>query len=396
MSILKKAFTIFVLFVVIAGAGGAAWYFDFFGLFESNTATEQKKENQAANPVDTTPKKVQIAATGDIMMHDWQIIGGKQEDGTYDFSHFFPKIKPYLSKADVAIGNFEFTLRGKEPYKGYPLFNAPDSVVDALKDAGMDMVSTANNHSMDGGVEGVKRTYRVLNEKGILTNGTAPSKEERKPTIFEKNGIKIAFISYTEMTNGIPVPKSYLVNQIKKLKQLKEDIATAKEQGAEFIMVALHFGEEYLRSPNEYQRKVAKEVLESGADVIIGNHPHVLQRMEKVNMDGKDKLIIYSLGNFISYQVKEHTDESAIVYFDIVKDSSGKVQVGDVSFLPILTYKKRYHVEVVPMTSEEKPDEFDDLDITKKKWRTSYKNIVEVLNRKQEFPLYSAEKASGS
>ncbi|SFJ50751.1 CapA family protein [Thermoflavimicrobium dichotomicum] len=361
-----------------------AWFFDFFGLFQ----TKPVKQEPKTSPKQTGPSRVQIAAFGDIMMHDWQIKDGEKEDGSYDFHQFFTKIKPYLTSPDLAVGNLEFTLRGKKPYTGYPHFNAPDEIVDALKDAGVDVVSTANNHAMDTGAAGVKRTYKVVNEKGIKTAGTAPSAEQRKPTIVEKNGIRFAFLAYTETTNGIPVPEDYLVNRID-LKQIRKDIQEAKKQGAEFVAVSLHFGEEYQRKPNEYQRKVANQVLKDGADVILGNHPHVLQRVEKVKMDGKEKLIIYSMGNFISYQVKEHTDESAIIYFDVVKDPAAKkVQITHVSFLPIYTYKKGYHVEVVPMPSET-PASLDGYEgLTEKKWKNAYENIVEVINEKQNFPIY--------
>jgi poly-gamma-glutamate synthesis protein (capsule biosynthesis protein) len=372
-----------ILVIIILSLG--AWFFDF-GLLSDNESTDIKAKDQ---PIQATPTKATIAATGDIMMHDWQIKGGKKKDGTYNFDHFFKSIKPYLTEPDIAIGNFEFTLLGKEPYMGYPHFNSPDEIADAIKASGFDVVSTANNHSIDTGVPGVKRTYRVLNEKGIKTAGTAPSPGKRKPAFVEKNGIKFAFLSYTEMTNGIPVPKNYLVNRIK-LEQIKKDIEDAKKQGADFVAVSLHFGEEYQKQPNEYQKKVAKQVLKDGADAILGNHPHVLQRVEKVNVDGKEKLIIYSMGNFMSYQVQPHTDESAIIYFDVVKDPvKNQVKIENVSFLPILTYKKGYYVEVVPLPSDQ-PESLENWPgITKTKWKTSYQNIVDVITSKQKFPIYT-------
>lgn len=364
--------------------------FDIFDFTDDPNRQEKREKPQ--------PSIVKIAAFGDIMMHGPQIKSGAKLDGGYDFNSFFQEVKPYLTSVDLAIGNFETTLAGPEKgYKGYPQFNAPDQIVDALKNTGVDIVSTANNHSMDTGVQGVKRTYKTLKQNGILPVGTAPSPEKRVPTIVKKNGITFAFLAYTEHTNGLPVPEdqSYLVNRIDS-KQIAEDIKKSKALGAEFVIVSLHFGMEYQRTPNEKQIQVAHQTLQDGADVVLGSHPHVLQRMEKVKVQGKDKLIIYSMGNFISNQFMPYTDEGVILYFNVLKDpNTQKVQLRDVSYLPTMVHKypkagKQKYV-VLPMESETPKTKNNYPGLSLEKWKQAFSNTVQLMKEKGSFPVYSTQ-----
>lgn len=345
-------------------------------------------------PHKDSPEKessLRVAAFGDIMMHSPQLTAGIKNDGSYDFHSFFKEISPYLQSADVTIGNLELTLKGQKPYQGYPMFNAPDAIVDAIKDAGVDVVSTANNHAMDTGVQGVKRTYRVVNQAGILTTGTAPSANERTAAIVEKKGIKIAFLAYTEATNGIPVPAPYLVNRIDP-QRIKQDIAAARKQGADYVFASLHFGYEYHRQPNEYQKRVAYQALKDGADAILGSHPHVVQPMEKVMVDGKEKFIIYSMGNFVSNQTDPYTDEGIILYIDIVK--KGKyTRLKDVSFLPTYVHKYRQHGKrqyvILPLENAlpQKVPAYPGL--TRNKLIQSYRHTWDLITQKDAFPVFS-------
>lgn len=348
-------------------------------------------------------ESVKIAVFGDIMMHGPQIKAGQNGDN-YDFTHFFTDIKPYLESADLAIGNLELTMVGPSvPYNGYPTFNSPDEIVDALLKSGVDAVSTANNHSMDQKENGVLRTREILEKKGLKGFGTARSQEERDtPLIIEKNGVKMAFLAYTQHTNGIPVPeaKSYLVNRIDP-QLIEQDIKKAKEKGAEFISVSLHWGDEYQREPNQFQKETAMKVLEAGADVIVGSHPHVVQPMEKVKVDGKDKLIIYSLGNFISNQTpaavhSDHVQEGLIVYYDIERDPSTKeVLLKDVSFLPTYAHiyekdgKRQYTVLPLDKEVPEKLPNYPQL--TESVWRKAYTNTYNHIAPEEAFPVFSLE-----
>lgn len=388
-----KRFFAFLTAVVIVTA--LVVFFPFGKVFspQSNgdlpTSLEKEEEK---------PKKLQIAAFGDIMMHTPQIKAGSLGGDKYDFRSFFQEVKPYINQADLAIGNFEMTLAGSsKPYSGFPQFNAPDQIVDALKDSGVDVVSTANNHSMDTGEKGVIRTHQVVNEGGIQTAGTAPTAEQRKPLIVEKNGIKVAFLAYTEHTNGLPVPKNkpYLVDLIGDTTQIAKDIEQAKQDGAELVCVSLHWGDEYSRKPHPRQKTIANKIFKAGADVIFGSHPHVLQPMEKMNVDGKEKYIIYSMGNFVSNQSDPHTDEGIIVYVDVEKDpKTNHVQLKEFSYLPTFvhkyTAKGKLQYVIVPVPSQEAAtNQLDYPGIKQAKWKTVWSNTVPHMSSIDSIPTYA-------
>lgn len=349
-------------------------------LFSSTNIMPKAEENTQV---------VRIAATGDIMLHSPQIASGRQRDGSYDFSAFFKEIKPYFSSADLSIANLEVSFGGKEPYSGYPRFNSPDQLVDAVRDGGINIVSTANNHAMDMGAVGLKRTYQIVNEKGIKTVGTAPSTQDRKATVVTKKGIKIAFLAYTESTNGFPIPKPYLLNKIDPA-QIDKDIKEVQAQGVDFVVVSLHFGKEYQRVPNEYQRKIAQHVFESGADVILGSHPHVIQPMKKLKINGKERFIIYSMGNFISNQTDPYTDEGIIVYLDVEK-KKGETTLKNISYLPTLCHRYRSNGKskyvVVPIEKRLPTALPLYPGITHKKWTQTYDHTHQ-LTSSELFPVF--------
>ncbi|SHE38209.1 poly-gamma-glutamate synthesis protein (capsule biosynthesis protein) [Seinonella peptonophila] len=381
----KKFLYVLILGIIIAGVG----YFSYSFFFQKDkvVSTDHEKIKKIEEP------EVTFAAFGDTMMHEPQIKDGKTATG-YNFNHVFKEVKSYLSKPDIAIGNFEMTLAGpSKPYNGYPLFNAPDQIVDALLNSGVDVMSTANNHAIDTGAAGLKRTYQQLSKKGLLPVGTASKQEEQKPTIVEKNNIKIGFLAYTEHTNGNPVPQKFLVNKIQS-QQIAKDIKQAKTMGAKFVVVSLHFGVEYQRQPNEFQQKVAHQALKDGADVILGSHPHVLQPMEKVMVNGKQKLIIYSMGNFISNQSDTHTDEGIILFFKAKKDAKRGILLQDISYLPTMAYKytkggkKRY--VVIPEDSPE-PKQLGYPGLQSAKWKSVWNNTTKLMKQKGDFPTFAPQ-----
>ena len=318
-------------------------------LFEPVPTEKDKGQHEQVTepePAPTPPTTVTLAAAGDIMMHSTQIKAARQSDGSYDFHDVFADIRPYLQAADLGFANLETTFGGNEPYSGYPMFNAPDEVADALQEAGFDLIQTANNHTMDTRAEGAVRTYNVLKERGMEPVGTAPSSADRKPVLIEKNDITLAFLAYTYGTNGIPVPEDqpYLVNLIDE-DMIEQDILAAKADGAEFIVVGLHFGNEYQREPTEAQRELVTRIFEMGADVILGGHPHVLQPMEHMEIGGEDKFVIYSLGNLVSNQFSytvsnPYVNKGIILYLDIVKDYEQEtVTLKDVRYLPTVVHR---------------------------------------------------------
>lgn len=324
-------------------------------------------------PVEEAPqpysKEAKLIAVGDIMMHSPQIPAGYDpETKTYNYDAFFSEVKSILSSGDWVLGNLETPLAGEEAgYSGYPQFNAPAELADALKNAGFNVLTTANNHALDRREKGVQATLANLHIRDLLTKGTAASREEAdQPLFLEKNEIKMAILAYTYGTNGIPIPdgKDYLVSLIDEPTMVK-DIAAAREQGADVITIALHFGNEYQRQPNEYQQELARRLIQAGGDVILGSHPHVVQPYEFVEVEAEDGtqrkgIVIYSLGNFISNQdrssTNKPTDIGVILSLNIRKHfPEGGIELLEVKTMP--TYVHRYYSKgkrnyrVLPMES---------------------------------------------
>lgn len=303
--------------------------------------TEKTYTVTAGTPVATT-KTAKLAVVGDIMVHDYQYNEAYDPaTGEYDFMHNFQDVKQYFEGNDLVIGNLELTFGGPDkPYSSFPCFNTPDSFLDAVKDAGFDLLTTANNHSMDTGKAGVIRTLDQLDEYGIAHVGTYRSQEERDTICYrDVNGICFAFLSYTYGTNGIPVPDSYLVNLIDDT-QMLADIREAREH-ADVVVVLPHMGNEYETEPREIFVEWADAMFAAGADIVLASHPHVLQRMEYRKVDHGDGVhdgfIIYSLGNFISSQTTPPRNASIILHLTVEQTADAPANVTEVSFVPIWT-----------------------------------------------------------
>lgn len=277
-------------------------------LFLQSTALVQAQS-------DTT--QVTFTFIGDVMGHDSQINAAYQKKSdSYDYSSYFKHLKPTISEADFTIANLEVTL-GMRPYKGYPQFSSPPALASSLKDTGIDALVTANNHSCDRGKEGIIRTIDILDSLEIPHTGTyknAGDQSKNSPMILEKNGIRVALINYTYGTNGLPAPAPTIVDRIDH-EQIAKDIKKAQKSYVDQIIVFTHWGLEYQSNPNEKQIDLYKFCIENGADIVIGSHPHVIQRIEKHN----DSFIAYSLGNFVSNQRKRKTDGGLLANFTISK-----------------------------------------------------------------------------
>lgn len=260
---------------------------------------------------------------GDIMGHISQIKSAEQNDGvTYDYTSCFDYIRGYISSADIAIANLEVTLAGP-PYTGYPRFSSPDSLASACKDSGIDVLVTANNHSADLGKPGIERTIKVLDSLNIPHTGTFLSnsdREKKTPLIIEKNSFRIALLNYTSETNGIPVPKPFKVNIIN-TGRIKADIAKARSAGADSIILFFHWGVEKQNEPDTEQIDLAGICFDAGADIIIGSHPHVLQKSVWENRPGRNKFVAYSLGNFIANQKAPKTDGGQMIQLTLLKNN---------------------------------------------------------------------------
>lgn len=293
---------------------------------------------------------------GDVMGHTPQIQSAYDgATGRYDYTDVFSEFKGLLSSADYCVANLEVTLGG-EPFTGYPQFSSPDELVDGLMDAGVNVLVTANNHSVDRGGQGIQRTIDVLASKNLLFTGTfldSADKASRNPLVLSKNGLRFALLNYTYGTNGIPVPSPYLVNMIDTV-SMANDIARANALGVDDIVVFIHWGNEYERLPNMQQKRLADWMHGKGVRVIIGSHPHVVQPAELHHSENDYRLVVYSLGNFVSNQRRRYCDGGMVALLDL-KKQNGKVEVVSAGYIPVWvdTYfsngKRKYKVFPVGM-----------------------------------------------
>jgi poly-gamma-glutamate capsule biosynthesis protein CapA/YwtB (metallophosphatase superfamily) len=325
-----------------------------------------------------TKQSLRFAAVGDIMVHSTQLTSAyNSKCKCYNFKPVFKYVKELLSSPDLAFGNLETTLPGDSKlFAGYPQFGAPDELAVALKDVGFDILTTSNNHSVDTGRVGIDHTIDTLDNLGILHLGTYKSVEEfNKNRIFQitKNGIKMVFLSYSYSTNGIAIPKEKIVNLIEK-ERIREDIELARKLNPDLVIVAYHFGTEYARFPDKFQKEMVDFAFFEGADIVLGGHPHVLQPYEiswKEDKFGerKQRMVIYSLGNFVSGQIKRYTNGGMIFNFTLTKNfESGKsvISIQDIEFIPVFVYvsndKTGFHYNVLPVDRFLKNDQ--DLKLT--------------------------------
>lgn len=271
------------------------------------------------------------------------------ETDTYDFSYMFKYVEKYFQNSTVSIGNLESPMAGPEKgYSGYPTFNAPEHLAIDLKELGVDIMTTSNNHSLDKGFSCLCSTLDFLDNAEIAHVGTSRTEEEQNTILFtDLNGIKTAFLSYTYGTNGIPVPedKQFCVNLIDEDLILKQ-INQAKDEGAELIVASMHWGVEYQTTQNSEQDRLAEFLIKNDVKIILGSHPHVLQPMKMLKVctdDGTEKegLVIFSQGNFFSNQTDVNTRNTALFNIEIKKNGeTNEVTVESVSYVPIYVNRK--------------------------------------------------------
>jgi len=281
--------------------------------------------------------KVSMITAGDVLIHGTVYKDALVSGDTYDFTKMFTSIKEMVKDYDLKFYNQETIIGGKElGLSTYPRFNSPEEIVDAMLDMGFNMVSLANNHTLDKGTKGVLNSIDYWSEKDALTSGSYKSIEDRNSiNIKEKNGIKYTLLSYTTTTNGLVPKYDYLVNVYDEEK-VKEDIERIKPY-TDVIMVSMHWGEEYNSNPSSRQKQIAKYLSSLGVNVIIGTHPHVIQPIEFID----DTLVIYSLGNFISAQIGIDRLVGMMVSYDIVKDKD-IIRIENVKADLIYTYYKNF------------------------------------------------------
>lgn len=301
--------------------------------------------NSNAEPSDTT---FTLTALGDIMCHNTQYLDAyNSSTDSYNFSYVFDDISYYIQNSNIAIANLETSFAGEDNgYSNYPRFNTPDSLAYNLKKLGLDVIATANSHSLDYGFEGLSRTLDVLDSADISHVGTNKTQEDQDNVLIKYvKGIKLAFVNYTCNTTNLAIPsdKGFCVNASDK-DLIKKQIDKAKSQNADIIIAYMNWGNEYTTSVNSIQTELSDFLFKNGVDIILGSHPHVLQKMEKKTVtleDGssKDGFIIYSLGNFISDQNLKDTRTSIILTLTITKHTTGNISIDKVNYVPIYMYE---------------------------------------------------------
>ncbi|EXJ22950.1 Capsule biosynthesis protein capA [Alkalibacterium sp. AK22] len=351
---------------------------------QSTGEDEARETDDSAEEVTEEPEEtftdIRISAVGDVMGHMSQIISAYDaESDSYDFTPVFADVKPYIEEADLAIANLETTLAGSaRTYAGYPAFNTPDAIIDALDFAGFDTLITTNNHSLDTGPDGLRRTVEVIEDRGLEPVGTYAEEPASRVHLKNVEGIEIAVLAYTEHLNGLEASYSAeqldaMVNVISE-ERILADIAEAKEAEPDLILTYMHWGQEYTREPNDFQNQWAEFLTKEGVDIIIGSHPHVIHETTLLEVDGNETVVAYSLGNFVSNQRRETlgagyepTEDGVILNIDIQKnDQTGETSVTQVDYTPTWVYRNRYSGDanytyrILPVESALESGEFNE------------------------------------
>ena len=360
-----------------------------------------------------------VAAQGDLLMHATFFQKKynpvcRTGEGEYDFSSIFRYVSGYVKAADYAAVNLETTLGGDGfPYQGNPTFNCPDAILEAAKEAGYDLLLTANNHSYDTLMTGINRTVEKTKEAGLDTLGTRLSQVEERFLVKEINGISIGMVCYTytmtmsggkpRLNDNAPVEKPEQINYFsysnleKFYTEAEELLAAMKLQGAEATMFYIHWGTEYETTENKTQKQMAQKLCDLGYDVIVGGHPHVVQPVELLESSvdaGHKTVCIYSLGNAVSNQRRElmrlktgHTEDGAMFTVTFEKTADGAVRVADCNVLPTWVHlyenaegKKEYNILPLDGQMQEQWQTLFDLDgDTVQKLRNSYDRTMEIV-----------------
>jgi poly-gamma-glutamate synthesis protein (capsule biosynthesis protein) len=295
-----------------------------------------------AGEENTSPaSEVTLLAVGDNLIHIEVVQSGKQENGTLNYDYLYSNLKEQITAADIAVVNQETIFGGEDfAYSGYPNFNSPTEIGDALIDAGFDVVLHATNHTMDKGLRGVKNTFAYWKSKPEIRVLGINETEEASDniTVIEKNGIKLAMLNYTYSLNGYSLPKDrpYLVNLLNK-KKMARDIAKAEET-ADLTVVFPHWGSEYVYTATPMQKDLTEFFYENGVDLVIGSHPHVIEPVEWIATNKDHRMLVYySLGNFMSYQKEAPRMLGAMAEVTINKDENG-AYISNAAITPIVTH----------------------------------------------------------
>lgn len=338
---------------------------------ESNVMGQETRSNENREVVEKSPEiqkpkdpvqyTASISAIGDILAHNSVYEDAQTGPNEYDFTKMFAKVKPFIESADITVANSESIIGGKEiGLSSYPQFNSPYELGDALKEAGIDVVNLANNHTLDRGEQAILNATNHWEELGIPYVGASTSVEESEiiKTVMVNN-ITFSFLGYTYGTNGLVVPtgKEYLVNYIDEEK-IADDIERAKEL-SDVVVLNIHIGEEYVREFNDYQDRIAQLAADHGAHIVFAHHPHVLQPAKwYVGVNGNKTFVIHSLGNFLAAQDQLYCrigallqlDVTKTIVYDIIGNEITSIEISNPRILPTYTsFHDWRNYEIIPM-----------------------------------------------
>lgn len=297
--------------------------------------------------------QVSFIAVGDNIIHE-KVFTFAKENNTYNFKPCYKHLKKYISNHDLAYINQETLIAGDQyGIKGYPNFNSPEALINDLQDTGFNMVSGATNHSLDLGKDALLSSVKIWKQHPkILFSGLYENQDDRQTIrVIEKNGLRFSFLSYTfgvnETSNYQTIQAQlkaspYLLGQLDK-NQIKEDIKSAKKQ-SDVIIVAVHWGKENNISLSPLQKEYAQYFANLGVDVVIGNHPHLIQPIEKI----KNTLIIYSLGNFLSTMKGVYNQLEGMISFNFIKKKK-KVTIENITYIPLINHYNDDIVTIYPL-----------------------------------------------
>ena len=286
------------------------------------TGAVPRRRQEPLSDVSKPPVQLRLLFAGDVMQHQPQVAAARTTDG-FDYAPVFGALRPRFDSADWVVVNLETTLTRTEPYTGYPRFRSPVALVDALRDAGVDVAVMANNHCCDGDADGIRTTVEKLDSCNILRTGVFTDATDRTmhhPLWLVRRNIPIALLNYTYSTNGLPVPHGIGVNFIDTA-VMAADVAEARVRGAKCVAVCIHWGIEYERQPNAEQRAIVRSLRRAGADLIIGSHPHVVQPYEADSAHA----VFYSLGNFVSNQRRRYCDGGLLADITLTLHPDGHI-----------------------------------------------------------------------
>lgn len=302
------------------------------------------------------PASVHFRAVGDVMSHKLQLTHAKQKDGSYNYDSQFELVKDALSKADYTIANLELSIAVNNEYSSYPRFRTPESILDTLKDCGVDMLTLANNHILDGFYDGLVKTVNEAEERGFAHVGADRTKEEsQQPTIVDINGIRFGFLAYTVHLNENDkrLDSETAAFCVKRLADadFEADVKQLREAGAEVVVCMPHWGTENKRSVSGECKTYAQAMVDAGVDIILGSHPHVVLPIfndkKEVQGEEKDILVAWSMGNFISYMANQYVDSGIIVDFTVSRDEQGKISIHDVGYVPVYVCGSKEYFKLV-------------------------------------------------